>query len=153
SRDRPLERRRVAVSETGVRPAGGSLALADRGACRPGSALRGLLRDVRLGVPNQGFRILLPRLCVDVHQNHPWRSVPLAERDDRGAPTDGVPRMTGTTPRTIPVQRDIQADAKRLAAEQRDDFSRRGTLVVNLVSSPGSGKTSLLEATARHWGG
>jgi hydrogenase nickel incorporation protein HypB len=28
----------------------------------------------------------------------------------------------------------------------------RGTLVVNLVSSPGAGKTSLLEATARHWG-
>lgn len=61
--------------------------------------------------------------------------------------------MSVATPRTISVQRDIQAEAKRRAAEQRDEFSRRGTLVVNLVSSPGAGKTSLLEATARFWSG
>lgn len=33
----------------------------------------------------------------------------------------------------------------------REQWTKAGTLVVHLVSSPGSGKTSLLEATARHW--
>ena len=55
--------------------------------------------------------------------------------------------------RTIPVNRDIQADKKRQAAELRERFTAAGTLVVNLVSSPGAGKTSLLEATARFWSG
>jgi hydrogenase nickel incorporation protein HypB len=55
--------------------------------------------------------------------------------------------------RTVEVQRDIAAERKREAAELRDTFTRRGTLVVNVVSSPGAGKTSLLEATAKHWAG
>ncbi len=53
--------------------------------------------------------------------------------------------------RTIEVQRDVAEERKQLAAAARADFTRRGTLVVNLVSSPGSGKTSLLEATAKYW--
>ena len=60
--------------------------------------------------------------------------------------------MTGTTT-TIPVNRDVKAELKRQAEEMRRDFARRGTLVINVVSSPGSGKTSLLEATAQHWAG
>ncbi len=56
-------------------------------------------------------------------------------------------------PHTIHVNRDIASERKRAAAEMRSNFTRRGTLVVNLVSSPGSGKTSLLEATAKHWAG
>ena len=60
--------------------------------------------------------------------------------------------MSTTTSQTIPVGRDVQAEKKRLAAEQREAFRRQGTFVVNLVSSPGAGKTALLEATARHWG-
>jgi hydrogenase nickel incorporation protein HypB len=59
--------------------------------------------------------------------------------------------MNATT-RVLSVNRDIQAERKQAAAELRQKFSSRGTLVVNLVSSPGAGKTSLLEATARHWG-
>ena len=59
--------------------------------------------------------------------------------------------MNTTT--TIPVNRDVKAELKRQAAEMRQDFARRGTLVINVVSSPGAGKTSLLEATAKHWGG
>jgi hydrogenase nickel incorporation protein HypB len=51
---------------------------------------------------------------------------------------------------TITVRRDIAAQAKQDASEERGRHARRGTLVVNLLSSPGSGKTSLLEATARH---
>lgn len=39
------------------------------------------------------------------------------------------------------------------AEAQRQRWTEQGTLVVHLVSSPGAGKTSLLEATARHWNG
>jgi len=52
---------------------------------------------------------------------------------------------------TIHASRDVMADAKAAAAKFRDERSRAGTLVVNLLSSPGAGKTSLLEATARHF--
>lgn len=54
---------------------------------------------------------------------------------------------------TIPVGRDVQSAAKQAAEDLRRSFTERGTLVINLLSSPGSGKTSLLEATARHWAG
>ena len=57
------------------------------------------------------------------------------------------------TYRTITIARDVQFAAKQTAAESRERFARQGTLVVNLLSSPGSGKTSLLQATARHWQG
>lgn len=66
-------------------------------------------------------------------------------------PVTGTTSATGTT--TIPVDRDLQAEKKREAAVLRESFTARGTLVVNLVSSPGAGKTALLEATARHWQG
>ena len=51
---------------------------------------------------------------------------------------------------TITVRRDVASQAKEDAAVERARLGQRGTLVVNLLSSPGSGKTSLLEATARH---
>jgi hydrogenase nickel incorporation protein HypB len=61
--------------------------------------------------------------------------------------------MNAPTTRVISVDRDVQSERKRAAADLRQQMTARGTLVVNLVSSPGSGKTSLLEATARHWAG
>ena len=39
------------------------------------------------------------------------------------------------------------------AAHNREHFDRHDVLVINLMSSPGSGKTALLEATARALGG
>ena len=54
---------------------------------------------------------------------------------------------------TIPVGQDILSPARQAAAELRSEFGSRGVFIVNLVSSPGAGKTSLLEATARHWSG
>lgn len=54
---------------------------------------------------------------------------------------------------TVPVGQDVLAASRKAAAELRQKFTRQRTLVVNLLSSPGSGKTSLLEATARHWAG
>ncbi len=59
--------------------------------------------------------------------------------------------MNTRSARTITVDRDVQHDRKREAEELRRWFTTRGTLVINLVSSPGAGKTSLLEATARHF--
>jgi len=49
----------------------------------------------------------------------------------------------------IRVNQDIQAEKKKRAAAFREKLSRQGTLILNLVSSPGTGKTSLLEATAK----
>ncbi|MEZ6031482.1 MAG: hydrogenase nickel incorporation protein HypB [Planctomycetaceae bacterium] len=53
--------------------------------------------------------------------------------------------------RTVAVNQYILAEKKRRAVEQRDNFTQQNTFVVNLVSSPGAGKTSLLQATARFW--
>lgn len=57
------------------------------------------------------------------------------------------------TTKTVSVQRDIKAELLRQAEQMRQQFARQGTLVVNVLSSPGAGKTSLLEATAKHWTG
>ena len=50
--------------------------------------------------------------------------------------------------RVIPVGRDLNQRLKKQAARFRDRMTANGTLVVNLVSSPGAGKTQLLERTA-----
>jgi hydrogenase nickel incorporation protein HypB len=49
--------------------------------------------------------------------------------------------------RTIRVEEDLLAKNQRLADQNRDYFAAHGLLVLNLVSSPGSGKTSILERT------
>ena len=53
-----------------------------------------------------------------------------------------------TTTQVITVRREVQAVVHGQADEFRRGMAQRGTLVVNLLSSPGSGKTSLLAATA-----
>lgn len=57
------------------------------------------------------------------------------------------------TTEVIVVERDVLAKARATAEEFRRARTVAGTLVVNLVSSPGAGKTSLLQATARYWRG
>jgi hydrogenase nickel incorporation protein HypB len=49
--------------------------------------------------------------------------------------------------RTLTIRRRILAHNDDLAAALRDDFTAHGVFVVNLVSSPGSGKTELLQRT------
>lgn len=51
--------------------------------------------------------------------------------------------------RTIAVQRDLRSERQAAAKVFRDKMSGLGTLVVRLLSSPGSGKTALLEKTAQ----
>ena len=47
----------------------------------------------------------------------------------------------------VVLEKKVLSENQRLAAELRERFARAGTLVVNLISSPGSGKTRLLERT------
>ncbi len=51
--------------------------------------------------------------------------------------------------KTISVETDILAKNNRLAAGNRELFEQKGVFVLNLVSSPGSGKTTILERTLR----
>lgn len=49
----------------------------------------------------------------------------------------------------ISVETDILAKNNRIAAGNRALFDQKGVFVLNLVSSPGSGKTTILERTLR----
>jgi hydrogenase nickel incorporation protein HypB len=55
--------------------------------------------------------------------------------------------------RTVAVGEAILAKNDRLAARNRDEFRARGLGVVNVLSSPGSGKTELLRRTLADLGG
>jgi hydrogenase nickel incorporation protein HypB len=50
----------------------------------------------------------------------------------------------------VRLEKRVVAESDRLAADLKRRFAAAGVFVANLMSSPGSGKTSLLEATARH---
>ncbi|MBN2473515.1 MAG: hydrogenase nickel incorporation protein HypB [Pirellulales bacterium] len=50
----------------------------------------------------------------------------------------------------IPVRKSVRSRNDEIAAENRGRFREAGLCVVNMLSSPGSGKTSLLERTAAH---
>ncbi|MBN1397444.1 MAG: hydrogenase accessory protein HypB, partial [Bacteroidetes bacterium] len=47
----------------------------------------------------------------------------------------------------IKVERKVLEKNDELAARNRNVFRQNGTFVINMVSSPGSGKTSILERT------
>jgi len=47
----------------------------------------------------------------------------------------------------VPLEQKILSENDRIAAELRARFREHGVLCLNLISSPGSGKTSLLERT------
>jgi hydrogenase nickel incorporation protein HypB len=53
---------------------------------------------------------------------------------------------------TLQVQRPILDRNDRLAARNRGFFGERGILVLNVLSSPGSGKTTLIRETIRRLG-
>ena len=53
----------------------------------------------------------------------------------------------------IAVEKSALHHNEQLAAKLRGEFLRHGVVAVDIMSSPGSGKTSLLEHTARHLGG
>jgi hydrogenase nickel incorporation protein HypB len=47
----------------------------------------------------------------------------------------------------VPLERKVLNENDRIAADLRERFRSNGVLTLNLISSPGSGKTSLLERT------
>ena len=54
-------------------------------------------------------------------------------------------------PRVVQVQKSLMVHNDGVAAKNREAFA--GSLVLNVVSSPGSGKTALLERTVRELAG
>lgn len=77
--------------------------------------------------------------------------------------TAGAYRLAGSPPleavhapglsaeRIVRIEQDILAGNDAQAAENRRTLARRGVFALNLVSSPGSGKTSLLVDTIERW--
>ena len=53
----------------------------------------------------------------------------------------------------VPVEKKVLNENQRIAAVLRERFRSHGILCLNLISSPGSGKTSLLERTLEHLSG
>lgn len=53
---------------------------------------------------------------------------------------------------TIEVGESVLRKNNELAARNRAFFEERGVYVINMISSPGSGKTTIIEAMARHFG-
>ncbi len=58
----------------------------------------------------------------------------------------------GENPRSLQLERDILAKNRRFADENRAILRRQQVLALNLMSSPGSGKTSLLVETLKRLG-
>jgi hydrogenase nickel incorporation protein HypB len=52
----------------------------------------------------------------------------------------------------VDVHQSILAGNDRTAAHNREHFAERGVVAINLMGSPGAGKTAVLEATARRLG-
>ena len=67
-------------------------------------------------------------------------------------PLAAAPAVPGRI-ETIEVITAILGENDRVAAHNREHFDAQGVLALNLMSSPGAGKTSLLEATIRALGG
>ena len=70
---------------------------------------------------------------------------PAAQR----APLAAAPAAQAMRTETIEVITAILGENDRVAAHNRAHFDERRVLALNLMSSPGAGKTSLLEATIR----
>ena len=61
------------------------------------------------------------------------------------------PRHEGTVPHVIEVEQALLAKNDAIAPGNRKRLAERGIFALNLVSSPGSGKTSLLVRTIEGW--
>jgi hydrogenase nickel incorporation protein HypB len=59
----------------------------------------------------------------------------------------------GQSGEVIEVLQDLLAANDQVAAHNREHFDLHGVLAINLMSSPGAGKTALLEATIKALGG
>ena len=91
--------------------------------------------------------------CGDTGEHHHEHEHGHGHGHDHGhdhghAPEHAHAHAAGLAPaRMVRVEQDIMAANQRHADANRTYFAERGIFVVNLVSSPGSGKTSLLVRT------
>ncbi|HUO54448.1 MAG TPA: hydrogenase accessory protein HypB, partial [Rhodoblastus sp.] len=69
---------------------------------------------------------------------------PGGETLDYGAGLAGVHVPGMSQERIVQIERDILSKNRSYAQDNRGYFARKGVLALNFVSSPGSGKTSLL---------
>lgn len=67
--------------------------------------------------------------------------------------TDGKHALTADGKAAVTVLRGLLSENDRQAMHNREHFDRHGVLAINLMSSPGAGKTALLEATIEALGG
>lgn len=66
---------------------------------------------------------------------------------DAGGSDPSARYTTVAVATTVSVMRSLVSENDRVAEHNRSHFNRHGVLAVNLMSSPGAGKTALLEAT------
>ncbi len=71
----------------------------------------------------------------------------MASLSGRHHPKDG----TSNAMKKIEINKDLKGENQEYAAANRELFLKHGMKVVNIMSSPGSGKTALLEKTAAHF--
>ena len=81
--------------------------------------------------------------------SHAHAHAPAPERDHRETPEDLPVRIDEDAGRMVRIEQDILAHNDRYAGENRRRLAERAVFALNLVSSPGSGKTSLLVRTIR----
>ena len=85
------------------------------------------------------------------HNDHLDTPVPAtadnSQKIDFGAGIAGMHAPGMSQARMVKIERDILDKNNQYAAETRRQFAERGIFALNLVSSPGSGKTSLLVKT------
>ncbi len=86
------------------------------------------------------------------HHDHPHPHLHHHEHDDHPHAMEEAGRVTALVQihgETVDLERAVLAKNDRLAERNRAWFEGREILALNLVSSPGAGKTSLLERTIR----
>jgi hydrogenase nickel incorporation protein HypB len=89
-------------------------------------------------------------------QELPKKNLRLTEKQTTAPPAghqhehthaDGVTHSHGHSHHDIPVHQSLLANNDRLAERNRGYFKGKGLLAINMLSSPGAGKTSLIERT------
>jgi hydrogenase nickel incorporation protein HypB len=85
-------------------------------------------------------------------------SGPNSENVSHDSPTHphdhtAAPAQTSAGSATALVKKSLFSKNDRLAAANRERFRGLGLLVLNMLSSPGSGKTTLIQETSRHLAG
>ena len=92
----------------------------------------------------------LSGLRIGAHTHGPDHAHP---DDHHHAHHTNAHSIPGRHVRTVSVESEVMAKNDRIAAANRDAFERGRLVVLNFVSSPGAGQTTLLERTLRDLAG